>query len=73
LNLMVLPFVGIFGFSPSVTRMGTGQMARPHMRPTVRSEYGIAPEPYSTPLLLASNPGGRCGCSEVDDLVRNAK
>src|SRR4051794_17483267 len=54
LNLMVLPFVGIFGFSPSVRERGyanwLANLARPHMRPTVRSEYGNAPEPYQDGL-----------------------
>src|SRR3954468_20992553 len=40
LNLMVLPFVGIFGFSPSAHERGyanwLASLARPHMRPTVR-------------------------------------
>src|SRR3954451_15105919 len=54
LNLMVLPFVGIFGFSPSIRERGDANwlanLARPHMRPTVRSEYGNAPEPYQDGL-----------------------
>src|SRR3954452_18969325 len=40
LNLMVLPFLGIFGFPPSKPGWGSpnwlAKLGRPHMRPTVR-------------------------------------
>src|SRR3954454_11990969 len=77
LNLMVLPFVGIFGFSPSVRERGyanwLANLARPHMRPTVRLRVrkragtltGRASYYQVTPCVARRG-------SDVDDMVSDS-